>query len=336
MTSGPRLLLHIGTPKSGTTSFQRWCNRNRDGLRGQGVLYPLVLGRVNHTRMMVYASDFLEGDTFFVREGVTTDADHEEFRRTLLDSLVTEVREARPRTVLISNEHLYSRMHHNSTVQRVKDMLARLSDDITVIVHARPQIDMLVSNASQTARLGKVVDSAWFTRAAIGPGNWLYNLSATIGVWEDVFGSDRIRVVPFRRSPDMSAHIIETLNLSRDGMGGPLRVNEALGWRAIATSNALVEHGVDHALGTEGFRALLAALPESERLQVGLDVARTVQSRFEAANAALVERRPELRASDLEPDWGRYDVESNVHRLDETKVFSAEIAAAVEFARGVE
>lgn len=334
MITGPRILLHIGPPKSGTTSFQKWCNRNRDGLRAQGVLYPLSLGRVNHTRMMVYASDLMKDDAYFTRNGVATEDDHRAFRRQLAESLATEVSAENPDTLLISNEHLYSRVRAESTVQRAKDMLRRVSDDITVVVHVRPQIDMLVSNASQTARLGEVVDSAWFTRKAVGPGNWLYNMSATVAVWEKVFGADRVQVVPFRRSPDMSAHIIDTLNLSQDGLGEPLRVNEALGWRAIATSNALVEHKVDKALGADQFKALLAALPTSERLQVGLDIAKTVQDRFSAENAALIGRRPELESTDLDPDWDKYDATPNVHRLDEAKTLSAEIAAAVEFVRG--
>lgn len=36
----PRLLLHIGTHKTGTTSIQRFCGANRDALRERGIWYP--------------------------------------------------------------------------------------------------------------------------------------------------------------------------------------------------------------------------------------------------------------------------------------------------------
>ncbi len=36
----PRLILHIGSHKTGTTGIQRFCGANRDILRQQGVLYP--------------------------------------------------------------------------------------------------------------------------------------------------------------------------------------------------------------------------------------------------------------------------------------------------------
>ena len=86
-------------------------------------------------------------------------------------------------------------------------------------------------------------------------------------------------------------------------------------------------------MGPATFKALLAQLPVSERLQVGLEIAEIVQSRFAADNASLIERRPELGASDLDPDWRKYDTASNLQRLDEARVFSAETAAAVTFAR---
>ena len=54
-------------------------------------------------------------------------------------------------------------------------------------------------------------------------------MSATLRLWEEVFGPKRVHVVPFRRSPDMSAHIVDLLGLSPDELGEPLRVNEAPG-----------------------------------------------------------------------------------------------------------
>ena len=36
----PKLLLHIGTHKTGTTSIQRFCGANRDALRERGIWYP--------------------------------------------------------------------------------------------------------------------------------------------------------------------------------------------------------------------------------------------------------------------------------------------------------
>lgn len=36
------LYIHIGTPKTGTTSIQNFCGLNREKLKGQGVLYPIM------------------------------------------------------------------------------------------------------------------------------------------------------------------------------------------------------------------------------------------------------------------------------------------------------
>jgi hypothetical protein len=281
---------------------------------------------------MIYASEFLAGDDYFTRNGVSTEEEQDEFRRNLEDSFASEVKHNPASTVLISNEHLYSRLHTDKMVRRAKDLLTRVSDNITVVVHVRPQIDFLVSNASQTARMGHVIDSKWFTRKAVGPRNRLYNLSSTVAIWEDVFGPENLRTVPFRRTPDMTEYFIDTLGLKQDSFGATLRANEALGWRALAVSNALIEHGIYKRLGPARFKKLLERLPKTERVQVGLDIAREVQERFAAENADLTSRRPELEPADMEPDWKKYDVEPNVHRIDTAMELAAEIAAAVRFA----
>ncbi len=330
--TAPHVYLHIGTPKTGTTSFQAWCAQNRKALRRQGVLYPRSLGPVNHIKAMVYSADFVDGDRLSRRNSVTTPEELERFRAELETAFSNEVTSVRPSAVLVSNEHLYSRLVSESMVRRAKDLVSRVGDEVTVVVHVRPQIDLLVSNSSQAARLGKVVTSQWFTRGAVGPKNPLYDLSGSVALWERVFGAENVRTVPFRRRPDMSAVVTDLLGLDPETLSGPLRANEALGWRAIAVSNALVEHGVDKRLGPKRFKALLAGLPTSERLQVGLDVATTVHERFADGNADLVARRPDLEASDLEPDWEKYRTVPNVQHVDAAMDLSAEIAAAVEFA----
>lgn len=44
----PRLVVHIGLPKTGTNSIQRFLARNRDHLEGRGILYPSMEDGPNH------------------------------------------------------------------------------------------------------------------------------------------------------------------------------------------------------------------------------------------------------------------------------------------------
>ena len=45
-----RLLLHIGTEKTGTTTIQHFCTDHRRELLAQGILYPRSLGGPGHKR----------------------------------------------------------------------------------------------------------------------------------------------------------------------------------------------------------------------------------------------------------------------------------------------
>ncbi|MGI9369243.1 MAG: hypothetical protein ACR2O2_10450, partial [Ruegeria sp.] len=42
------LILHIGHPKTGTTTLQQTFKKNRDFLEKQGILYPMQSSQYNH------------------------------------------------------------------------------------------------------------------------------------------------------------------------------------------------------------------------------------------------------------------------------------------------
>ncbi len=44
-----KLIIHVGTPKTGTTSLQTYLNKKQRKLRGKGILYPHNLDKLQNT-----------------------------------------------------------------------------------------------------------------------------------------------------------------------------------------------------------------------------------------------------------------------------------------------
>jgi len=58
----PQLFLHVGPPKTATSSLQDWCWKNREQLARDGVVYPDVDPRADTPRHQFLVSDLMSGD----------------------------------------------------------------------------------------------------------------------------------------------------------------------------------------------------------------------------------------------------------------------------------
>lgn len=322
-----KLWLHIGTPKTGTTSLQQWSAAHRDDLARHGVLYPTSPGTINHRKLFMTALPPDQPITPFgpERDGARTrlPPSRSKFVAELAEELQAAT-DAGMGTCLMSNEHLWSRLaqpRYGDAIATLHDMLTPLFDDIGVAVHLRPQIDLIRSNASQRARSHLMVTRDHLTRSSVGPGNTFFDYNATVGRWEDVFGRDVVTTIPFKRQPDTLAATLESLGLDPREWPMPQRQNTALGWLHMAVTNAVLLADVP--------MPDLADLPETSPLQIGEEIAREVQSRFAESNRQLVGRRHELQHDDLEPRWSKYDGPPNIDRIEGTGAVLARLMTTI-------
>lgn len=316
-------ILHIGTEKTGTTSFQRFCHLNRAELAAQGVLYPARLGGDNHRSVAMYGLSAATPDEAIVARGIRTEHEMDAFRRSVENTLDEQLKAAPADAVcLLSSEHLHSRLKTPDQIEHVHALLAPRFDRITVMVHLRPQVDVAVSLASTQSRVGGAVRRGFFDQ--MSPEGLYYNYDKLVAAWEDVFGVDAVRCIAFKSRPDFLGLICEELGIDRTSLAVPTRENEALDVRTMAMVNALVDSGSPQRID---FR-VLDRLPVLERLRLSRDLARKLQAPFESHNRALIARRGDLSPGDLQPDWSRFPEEGNLHLLED-KVFFAESFAAL-------
>jgi hypothetical protein len=191
--ASPTLHLHIGTEKTGTTTLQSMANKNRQTLAAHGVLYPEAPGKQNHAGLAIYAlkSGGRPGLRHTAR--LQDDEDVAAYRQSVMTRLRQEVIDSGCPHVLLSNEHLSSRLRNEAAVRRLVDGLRETSDKIRVLIYLRPQYELVVSSYSTSVKSGRATP----IRLERGPAEHYYNYDRMLGLWESVVGIENIQVRRF-------------------------------------------------------------------------------------------------------------------------------------------
>ena len=123
-----RCILHIGTPKTGTTSLQRVLSSNRDTLAAEGVCYSRAAGKFNSRSLAAAISPNRNEDYLSRQKLLDTDA-FQRWREALLDDINNEIADARrSRDVyLLSSEHFTSTLDQVSDVTRLAQFWLHIS-----------------------------------------------------------------------------------------------------------------------------------------------------------------------------------------------------------------
>ncbi|NYJ00751.1 hypothetical protein HNR19_001449 [Nocardioides thalensis] len=192
--SRPGLVLHIGTGKTGTSSIQQFLRINRPRLARRAILYPHAPGRARHTQL----GFFVKTEAELARIVEWTRAGHgdlDAFRADFERRLTTEISEAAPKRVIMSDEALYSLS--DEALLRLRSLAERIADRVRVIVYLRRQDDHLVSRYQQAVKTGATETLAEFARLDHTP---TYDYAARLTTWQQVVRPDQLVVRRFEPS----------------------------------------------------------------------------------------------------------------------------------------
>ncbi len=257
--------------------------------------------------------------------GFTTQDQQTAFRDGVRLALAQQVENAPAdtKTCILSSEHLHSRLKTSEHIERVKNLLLPLFDDIEIHLHLRPQVDVVVSLASTQTRVGGAVRKAFFDRPQ--PSQIYYNYNTLTRAWEDVFGSENVKLLAFKETPGFLGFMGRHLGLDLGSMPVPDRVNEAIDVRVMAMANAMIESGkpqrIDH--------RIIDQLPVEQKVQLDRETAQGIQNRFTASNQKLVARRADLKSGNLALDYAKFPTVGNLDILEQPCSFSSALADLV-------
>ena len=176
----PKVELHIGMGKTGTTSIQQYLHQNMDHLlSAHGILYPrrsrLRIGRncPDHRALAWSISDYYS----------------KMFRFELSDSYWEETRDefgsSGAHRMILSSEFLWSL--GDGEIERIRYELQ--GHDVRVIIYMRNIRSRIISGYKQSVKIGKMTHSF---RTYAESRLERYDYCKMLSKWENVFGADNI------------------------------------------------------------------------------------------------------------------------------------------------
>jgi hypothetical protein len=202
-----RLILHIGTEKTGTSSIQRFLSRNRRQLLEQGVGLPLCLADAagNHSWLPLLAyADTRQDD--LTEQWLAPRLDRDGQIAAKRQALRQEVLNSRAQTWILSSEHLQSRLTSGEEILRLRELLEELFDTITLLLYLRQPLATAVSLWSTAVQCGHPFRDL----PAPSTPYWhnLCNHRATIQRWRAGFPGHDLQVRLFQRGDLLDGDVV--------------------------------------------------------------------------------------------------------------------------------
>ena len=189
-----KIVLHIGTEKTATTSLQSFFSINKSRLSKAGIWYPNsenldYCQRNAHfplaASMFTECPDFITPTKYFQPE-------------PLFAKLFKDFESREEHTLLLSAEHFSSRCSRPERISRLGQVLA--GRDVEIIVYLRPQHELLLSAYSTFLKSGgkktleEVARQQW-----LRPGTPYFNYLKMVERWWETFGDDSVTVRIFQK-----------------------------------------------------------------------------------------------------------------------------------------
>lgn len=237
MSSRRKIILHIGLPKTGTTTIQNVLYANREFLLMQeGVLYPSVASNLTTPLCTIFQNDPQKHIANKVA-GFTT-REIEDRRKNYLDSLDTEISSREWNTLLLSAEGVSNLSAPE--IAKLHEWGEKYSSDWTVLVCVRHPVGYVRSVIQQLMKGGDTLQQLY---EKLPMPNYRGKISNAISV----FGRENVRVFDFDTVAESSEGIVGAFAVqvgltaaSRDLLAlRAVRDNESLPLEAVRILDSL-------------------------------------------------------------------------------------------------
>jgi len=233
-----KVVIHIGTEKTGTSSIQEFMLQNKRELAQQGFFYLHMDGRNEYRDFPAYCIGKGRDDAFFRRNRISNEKARKKFDEDFLSRYRQKIRSIPDsiHTVVISSEHFSSRLKSIDEVYRAKNLLEQDFSSVQVVCYLRDQTAKICSGYSTAVKSGGLLSfSEHLNRYINGISRDEYDQKLVL--WEEAFGYENLDVRLFDHANfcggsllrDFSSVLEETLF---DKLKAPARKrNEALSRR---------------------------------------------------------------------------------------------------------
>jgi hypothetical protein len=235
-----KVIVHIGTRKTGTSSIQKTLGENRVELIKHNIYYP-SLKPFNH--ISIFTPIFLDAPEKYgalIKRGVTSNREALKACARLQSKWINEFNKCECDNFIISAESLTSPVFALNAVRRLKEFLEEYFEEIVIVVYFRhynsfinSQVQQVIKNGHGSKSIGTILN-----QYLDNPNSEIF-YSNNIKNWVEVFGYDHLIIKPFDiesfRSNSLVEDFLYAAGLNTDGIDiQEYKINESLGKNSIA------------------------------------------------------------------------------------------------------
>ena len=135
------LYLHIGTPKTGTTSIQHFMSDNAEALLEKGILVPSIFRNPNHTELYNYAVESSISDsTLKAHASAFAPKNLTAFTHSFIESISNHSGDT-----VVSCEYLSAFLIDFQNIKALANLCYKAADEVKVIIYLREQVESFIS-----------------------------------------------------------------------------------------------------------------------------------------------------------------------------------------------
>ncbi|MDO6617645.1 hypothetical protein [Shewanella sp. 6_MG-2023] len=183
-----KVIIHIGTEKTGTTSIQKCLQQNRANLAKQGIIYPHIGPRDDAHFDLVNALHPLDNNGRYME--FLPEVEHEQ--DFYWDALARCITANPDKTIVLSAEHFSSRLRHKA-LSYMKAFFDKLNIEPDIVIYLRPQQGYIESSYSTSIKSGSDLT---FSQAFDSHEQQIfrYDYHKLLGLWSSHFEQKSIIV----------------------------------------------------------------------------------------------------------------------------------------------
>jgi len=196
-----KLILHIGTEKTGTTNIQEWLYANKQMLEKNNYFISEILGKSNNRKLPSFFVDDYEDD-YFKSNCINNQTSKEKYYENFESELRSEIENSKCQNFIITSEHFHSRLKNISQINNLKLFLKSFFEEIRIICFFRPQYEVIKSLYS-TALKGTYSKNYNIFADELIHDEGYFNYYEICNKWSNVFGLENLKVVNFDKKLDV-------------------------------------------------------------------------------------------------------------------------------------
>ncbi|MCB1396318.1 MAG: hypothetical protein H6898_17075 [Rhodobacter sp.] len=234
-----KAVIHIGTPKSGTTTIQSFLMLNRSALISQGFRYePFDTRNVAQMELgltgMVEAGETVDTAIKQWALGAYESADQEAYVARFDAMLAEGVRSWPEHTYIASSEQIFAWLSTPKRIRALDAFLHKHFESVHYIVYFRPQHELMLSSYSERIKRGEILTFEEHFTERLNRMNW----NRRARMWTEAVGRENFTVRLLDRERMANGDLLDDFcavaGLDRSRLDTPPRMNLSLTTEEIA------------------------------------------------------------------------------------------------------